>query len=254
MPFRAIRHEACGPASKKCAPQAGTDAVGGSGSGSTFPILLGILNVSELTCILYINPLLKSVEQSFVYKSLRKYVEYNNSEPPMVRKKGPGRKPVEEQTEVLSVRISPATKWRLAKEAARNKRRLSKEVQARLGWTLSRYGTKPSHIADLAELMALTAQAVERRTGKAWDQDRDTAERLIAHLITAITRLISHWNKEVAPPKASPDDPGMLAAAEVIAFSEAATVPSGWDYAPERYVPGGRALWKIQRNLSKRHK
>ena len=92
-------------------------------------------------------------------------------------------------------------------------------MEGRLSFSFGRYGTgRPAHIADLAELVALLAQSVERRTRGEWDRDRTTRE----WLIRAFTDLVDLYSKaevtssppSVGVPSKSPrhrDDPATQA-------------------------------------------
>src|SRR5262245_24668263 len=74
-----------------------------------------------------------------------------------------------EKGSILSIRVSPKTKWELETAAREGKRNLSREVEWRLNFSFGRYGTgRPDHIADLAEIVARLAQSIERDTRKAW--------------------------------------------------------------------------------------
>src|SRR5215831_14447144 len=82
-----------------------------------------------------------------------------------------------ERGSILSVRVSLQTKRELERFARKNQRKLSREIEGRLNWTFGRYG-RPTHIADLADLVALLAQSVERRRGQ-WNRHSATREILI---------------------------------------------------------------------------
>src|SRR5262249_3715194 len=92
-----------------------------------------------------------------------------------------------EKGSILSIRVSPKTKWKLETAARKHRRTLSREVEGRLDFTFGRYGTgRPDHIADLAEIVARLAQSIERGTRKQWDRDRDTRNCLISAFINMI--------------------------------------------------------------------
>jgi len=142
--------------------------------------------------------------------------------------------------------------------ARKNRRSLSREVEGRLDFSFGRYGTgRPAHIADLAELVALLAESVERRTHGEWDHERATRECLIR----AFTLLIDVYSKAIVtsssvifPSKSAldHDDPATMAVSEVIISLLGSVPPPGvWQ---EIYGPGGGALWKIQRSFEKRRR
>ena len=176
----------------------------------------------------------------------------------MARKRKRGQPFGGEKGSVLSVRVSPETRRQLEMAARKNRRRLSREVEGRLNFSFGRYGTgRPTHIADLAELVALLAQSVERRTRKAWDRDRTTCELLIR----ALTDLVDVYSKaevtssppSVGVPSKSPrnrDDPATHAVSEVILSLLGSIPPPGWE--PEIWSPGGSVRWNILRNLERR--
>ena len=92
-----------------------------------------------------------------------------------------------EKGSILSIRVSPKTKWQLETAARKSKRNLSREVEGRLDFSFGRYGTgRPDQIADLAEIVARLAQSIERDTRKAWDRDRQTRGCLISAFINMI--------------------------------------------------------------------
>src|SRR5215471_5762992 len=85
-----------------------------------------------------------------------------------------------EKGSILSIRVSPKTKWELETAARKNQRTLSREVEGRLDFTFGRYGSgRPDHIADLAEIVARLAQSAEREMRGQWDRDRRTRECLV---------------------------------------------------------------------------
>ena len=176
----------------------------------------------------------------------------------MARKRKRGRPFGGEKGSVLSVRVSPEMRRQLEMAAKKNRRRLSREVEGRLNFSFGRYGTgRPTHIADLAELVALLAESVERRTRGVWDRDRTTRELLIR----AFTDLVDLYSKakvtssppSVVVPSKSPrnhDDPATHAVSEVILSLLGSIPPPGWE--PEIWSPGGSVRWNILRNLERR--
>src|SRR5215831_4222987 len=165
-----------------------------------------------------------------------------------------------EKGSVLSVRVSPETRRHLETAAGKNRRSLSREVEARLNFSFGRYGTgRPTHIADLAELVALLAQSVEQRTRGQWDRNHVTRE----WLISAFTDLVDLFSKaevtssppSVGVPSKSPrnrDDPATHAVNEVILSLLGSIPPPGWE--PEIWSPGGSVRWNILRNLERRRR
>jgi hypothetical protein len=170
----------------------------------------------------------------------------------MAQKRKRGRPFGGEKGSVLSVRVSPETKRELDYFARKNRRKLSREVEGRLKFTFGRYG-RPPHIADLAELVALLAQSVERKTRGQWDRHGATRE-LLVRAFTILVDLYSEAN--VTPTSWSVplkfqldhDDPAMMAVNNVI-FS---LLNSPALYPPEIYGLGVDVLSKIQRNLEHR--
>src|SRR5262249_39807462 len=158
-----------------------------------------------------------------------------------------------EKGSVLSVRISPDLRRRLATAARRNRRKLSREVEGRLEFSFGRYGTgRSTHIANLAELVALLAQSVERITRGEGDRNRATR----AWLIKAFTELVNLYsNATVTPSSVSipsesvrREDPATMAVSEVII----SLLGSSWEHSSEIYgLGGGGVLSKIQRNLER---
>jgi len=160
-----------------------------------------------------------------------------------------------EKGSVLSVRVSPETKRELDYFARKYRRKLSREVEDRLKFSFDRYG-RPPHIADLADLVALLAQLVERKTRRQWDRHDATRESLIR----AFTRLVDVYSKadvtssSISVPGSKADfergrdDPAMNAVSEVI-LSLLHSVHLG--QGPGVYDLGVGVLSKIQRNLER---
>ena len=154
-----------------------------------------------------------------------------------------------EKVSVLSVRVSPETKRELEYFARKSGRKLSREVEDRLKFTFGRYG-RPPHIADLADLVALLAQSVERRMRRQWDRHCTTRESLIS----AFTRLVDVYSKadftssSISVPGSKAglerDDPTTKAVDDVI-MSLLHSVHLG--QAPEIYGLGVGVLSRIQR-------
>jgi len=163
-----------------------------------------------------------------------------------------------EKGSILSVRVSPETKRELEYFARKNRRKLSREVEGRLNFTFGRYGTgRPDHIADLAELVALLAQSVERRMRGEWDRHRATRECLV----NAFTIMVDVYSKasvtssSISIPgskadfEGGRDDPATKAVDDVIFFLLHAQA-----YPPEHYGLGVGVLSKTQRRFEKRRR
>jgi hypothetical protein len=159
-----------------------------------------------------------------------------------------------ERGSILSVRVSPETKRELEYFARKNQRKLSREIEGRLNYSFGRYG-RPTHIADLVDLVALLAQSVERKTRGQWNRHGATRELLIR----AFTILVDVYSKatvtptSVSLPGSKADferghgDPAMMAVSNVI-FS-LLHAPSL--NPPESYGLGVSVLSRIQRNFER---
>ena len=119
----------------------------------------------------------------------------------MAGKRKVGRPPGGTKGSVLSVRVSPEMRTELEAEARKNKRRLSSEVQTRLGYTLARHMVgRPPHIMALSGAVAVAARVVEEATGRPWNKDQYTSR----HLATAIGLVMAEFSqpgKVTIPPK-----------------------------------------------------
>jgi hypothetical protein len=179
----------------------------------------------------------------------------------MAEKRKRGRPPGAEKTAMLSVRISAAVRRQLEVAARKVRRRLSREVESRLAYTLGRYGTdRPAHVRDLAELTALLAEEVERETGGTWDRKPLTRERLVK----AFAQMVDLYsNAEVTLPSVSfpaskadfereRDDPATAAVRKVVFSLLHSIPPHGWE--PEDWSPGGAVRFKVLRNFEKRRR
>jgi hypothetical protein len=173
----------------------------------------------------------------------------------MAQKRKRGRPLGGEKGAILSVRVSPETRWHLVREARRNQRSLSREVEARLDFAFDRYGTgRPDHVTDLAELVALLARSVERQTHRAWDRNPRTRR----WLVEAFARLIEVYSTaEVTeatisvPDRAPlPDNPATRAVGEVLLTLQHAP------HAARLLGPASHSgvLAKIFRNLERRRR
>ena len=180
----------------------------------------------------------------------------------MAGKRKVGRPPGGTKGSVLSVRVSPEMRTELEAEARKNKRRLSSEVQTRLGYTLARRHMvgRPPHIMALSGAVAVAARLIEEATGRSWNRDQYTGQ----HLATAIGRVIaelSQRGKVTIPPKvlekakrhtageAYPTHLGEEEAKGIIALIKLAPGPWGPSY-PEVYFEA----YKIRRGLKSRRR
>src|SRR5262249_29605238 len=197
----------------------------------------------------------------------------------MAKKRKRGRPPGAEKTAMLSVRISAAVRRQLEVAARKAKHRLSREVEARLAYTLGRYGTgRPTQIRDLAELTALLAEEIERETGGAWDRKPLTRERLVKAFAQMVdlysnaevalysnAEVALYSNAEVAggPSVSVPwskedfererDDSAATRAVRNVVFSLLHSIsPHGWE--PEEWSPGGGVRLEVLRNLERRRR
>jgi hypothetical protein len=159
-----------------------------------------------------------------------------------------------EKGSILSIRVSPKTKWELETAARKNGRTLSREVEGRLVFTFGRYGTgRPDYIADLAEIVARLAQSVEREMRGPWDRDRRTRECLVR----AFTRMVDVYSgatftpPQISVPGTKEDferghgDPAMKAISEVIFSLMGASTD---------IYPGADILAKIYRRWERRRR
>jgi hypothetical protein len=173
----------------------------------------------------------------------------------MVRQRKRGRPPGGEKGAILSVRISPDTRWRLDMAAKKNRRRLSREVEARLDFSFGRYGSgRRAHVADLAELVALLTQSVEQRTRRAWDRDPATRE----YLIRGFADLVNNYSSATITSPSSLSVPGSRADFErkdpaAIAVGEVMLLLLSFSVSPVDWE-GGDVLSRIQRNFEKRRR
>jgi hypothetical protein len=122
----------------------------------------------------------------------------------MARKKA-GRPPGGTKGSVLSVRVSSEMRRGLEEAARRSRRRLSREVEARLDYTLGRYQKlkvegRPPHIMALSDTVAVAARVMEETTGRPWNRDQYTSQHL-ARLICAVMDEFTQAGKVTIPPK-----------------------------------------------------
>ena len=113
------------------------------------------------------------------------------------RAPGGGRKPMGEfrgKTETLTTRITAAVRSGLEREAARNGRSLSQEVETRLEASLQapqklldEWGSP--HVWLLARLVSNVTQGIERETQKRWHEDQFTAD----NVRSAVETLVMHF-------------------------------------------------------------
>jgi len=122
----------------------------------------------------------------------------------MAQKKA-GRPPGGTKGSVLSVRVSSEMRRKLESAARKNKRRLSREVEMRLDYTLGRYQKfkvegRPLHIMALSDAVAVAARAMEETTGRPWNRDQYTSQHL-ARLIRAVMAHFTQPGEVTIPPR-----------------------------------------------------
>ena len=108
---------------------------------------------------------------------------------------------------VVAARLSPKTRKLLETEARRNKRTLSREVEARLDYAFGRYQKfkvegRPPHIMALSDAVAVAARVMEETTGRPWNKDQYTSEHL-ARLICAVMADFTQPGEVTIPKKLS---------------------------------------------------
>ena len=122
------------------------------------------------------------------------------------RARGGGRKPAgpyEGKSATLTTRIMPTTRAELYRQAEKNGRSLSQEVEKRLRDSLVPDKREtPIHTRAIAHAITLLAGQIQRETGKQWSQDPFTGNAL-RH---GIEKLIFHFapvpnGAAVVPPR-----------------------------------------------------
>ena len=175
----------------------------------------------------------------------------------MVRKRKVGRPAGRAKDKLLSVRISTRMQSLLAAAAWKNKRSLSREVEARLDDTLGRYqkgrAALPLRVKRLLDAIAFAVRVIEHATERTW-QDRYVS----GHLVRMIGCIIAEYalpGKSTIPPKvleeakrhiagdAYPTRLGEELADGVIAWFR--FTPEPQEGYPEWYSE----FWKIERDL-----
>jgi hypothetical protein len=103
----------------------------------------------------------------------------------MPRKKKVGRPKGRKKDKLLSVRVSGEMWSLLAQVAGKNKRSLSREVEARLDYTLGRYQKGapagyelPPHLRPLVDVFAFSARYIEAQFGRRWHESKFTSREL----------------------------------------------------------------------------
>jgi hypothetical protein len=101
------------------------------------------------------------------------------------RRKGAGRrpKPVDEKRVAILVRVEPEIRRQLEREAASNRRTLSREVSLRLQQSLNFHRSmqlKFGNDEGLARLVAMAATGIDLTTGKRWQTDAFAGQALLA--------------------------------------------------------------------------
>ena len=126
----------------------------------------------------------------------------------------------EGKSAALNLRIAQKLKTDLDRAAKKNRKHLSREVEARLAQSfeddrLSRKA-RPDHIRALGTIIMLVATSIEKRTGKPWLDDVGTTR----HLQDAIEFLVRHFGAtkgNTLPTEEMPDRIGRDEAAQIIA-------------------------------------
>ena len=177
----------------------------------------------------------------------------------MVQKKKVGRPAGRTKDKLLSVRISTRMQSLLAAAAWKNKRSLSREVEARLDDTLGRYqkgrAALPPRVKRLLDAIAFAVRVIEHATERTW-QDRFVSGHLV-RMIGSIIAVYALPGKRTIPPKvlkeatrhiagdAYPTHLGEELAKGVIAWFRATPEPQGYPEWPAEF-------WKIERDLRPR--
>ena len=184
----------------------------------------------------------------------------------MARQKKAGRPRGRAKPSVLSVRITKHMRELLRQAAWENKRSLSREVEARLDYTLGRYGKGghdlPPHLKPLVDAFAFTARYIEMRCGCRWHENR----LISRELPKAISRVMVEFSpaaEDVIPPKIIENakrhgageeiylaNPGIEDADAIILSIRVARPPEG--VLP--YLEWEHELWKIRRDLERLEK
>jgi hypothetical protein len=169
----------------------------------------------------------------------------------MARKRKPGRpQGTGAKGSILSVRVSAEMRKHLEAAAARHKRKLSREIEARLDSTLGHYrkGKKddalPPHIRGLLEAVAFTARVIEKATGESWHEDRYTN----LHLAKAITCVMA-----ALPEQSWAASPGKLAIPPQVTAS-AKTHIAGEEYPAHLGEEEARGILGWFRHAEEAHK
>jgi len=180
----------------------------------------------------------------------------------MSGKRKAGRPPGGTKGSVLSVRISPEMRTLLELAARKNKRRLSREVQARLDYAEERYKVdRPPHIKALSSAVAIAAAVIEEETERPWNKDQYTSQNL-AKTIGLVIADFTQPGEVSTPPKviekakyhfAGEAYPTYFAeekARGISALLRLARKPQIWP----PYHDFETEFWKIQRDLKLRRR
>jgi hypothetical protein len=150
---------------------------------------------------------------------------------------------------------------------------MSEEIVFRLRSTLSRDrgADRPRHIRALSEMIELTAQGIERVTGRQFNEDRYTAEQLAKGVEMLLWKYspqakAAPQTKALVPPPVMaaaktmghtyPDQLGVIEAGAVIALLEGRLGPPEAEekghWPPEAYDERLRGLWRVRDDLKPR--
>jgi len=189
------------------------------------------------------------------------------------RKRGrpPGEFGVKSTT--LSLRVPPYIRTALMTAAATNKRSLNGEIMLRLRSTLSRDrgADRPRHIRALSEMIALTAEGIERATRRQFNEDRYTAEQLAKGVELLLwkyspqAKAAPQTKAVVSPPVIAaaktmghsyPDHLGVIEAGAVIALLEGRLGPPEAEekghWPPKGYPESMWGFWRVRDDLKPR--
>jgi hypothetical protein len=123
------------------------------------------------------------------------------------KKEKVGRPRVGTKTFVVSARVTEEMRKQLYAAAARNRRKIGREIAARLDYSLARYrkglksGHVPKPVGALQDLIAIAVREIEAETGMQWNADRYSFEHLIKAIGGAMMGRFLPLGKAVIPRK-----------------------------------------------------
>jgi hypothetical protein len=192
----------------------------------------------------------------------------------MVQKKRRGRPPAlpgskTKPEPVVATRIAEKTLKRLEQAAAWHKRSLSREVRARLEYTLGTYQkggiNLPPHLQVLLKLVTFAAHTIEKQFRCRWHENRFTGRELVKaidHIMVELSpdaddvippKVIENAKMHAAGKKAYLANPGIEHAKGIVAWFR--LLPE--EPLPAAYLPEAEFLQdfrEIKRVLRRRHK